>query len=314
MPDDPVVAARPTAPAAPLAHVTVCICTYRRPALLRQLLDALAGQETDGAFTHSIVVVDNDAARSSEAVVLAFARSSTLPVRYDVEPRQNIALARNLAVVHATGQGLAFIDDDECPPARWLWTLVDALRRSGADGVLGPVLPRFETCPPRWVVAGRFYERPRYPTGSVIAWRQGRTGNTLLRRAIFEPGAAPFNAEFVTGEDQDFFRRMIARGHRFVWCEEAAVHEVVPPVRWRRTFMIRRALLRGAVTPRHPTFGVRDVVTSLVAVPVYTALLPLTLVLGQAAFMRYVVKLCDHLGRLLALIHIRPVRDAYVTE
>jgi succinoglycan biosynthesis protein ExoM len=295
-------------------HISVCVCTFRRPALLARLLDALEGQETGGAFTYSVVVCDNDAARSSEPIVSAFSRSSRLEVQYCVEPRQNIALARNHALANAGGDCVAFIDDDECPPRRWLDALVRALHRYRAAGVLGPVHPRFEESPPRWVVLGKFYERPTYPTGSVIGWRQGRTGNTLLRRDILEPGITPFRAEFLTGEDQDFFRRMIERGHVFVWCEEAAVHEVVPPVRWRRTFMIRRALLRGGMSPLHPTFGLRDVVTSLVAVPAYAALLPVAFVLGQAAFMTYVVKLCDHLGRLLALMGIRPIKESYVTE
>jgi succinoglycan biosynthesis protein ExoM len=295
-------------------HIAVCICTFRRPVLLARLLEALNDQATDDAFTYSIVVADNDAGRSSESLVSSFASSTRLAVRYCVEPRQNIALVRNKALESAAGDFIAFIDDDECPPPHWLATLLSACDRYRADGVLGPVRPRFEESPPRWVVAGKFYERPRYPTGSVIGWRQGRTGNVLLRSHILEPGTAPFRAEFLTGEDQDFFRRMIERGHRFVWCEEAAVDEVVPPVRWRRTFMMRRALLRGAVSLVHPTFGPRDVVTSLVAVPAYVAVLPLALLLGQAAFMTYVVKLCDHLGRLLALLHIRPVREAYVTE
>jgi succinoglycan biosynthesis protein ExoM len=295
-------------------HVSVCICTYRRPELLGRLLAALDAQETDGAFTYSLVVADNDAKRSSEPVVRAFATSSALALRYCVEPRQGIALVRNKAVENAPGDFVAFIDDDECPPPRWLATLVAACHEYRADGVLGPVRPRFDEAPPRWVVTGRFYERPTYPTGFRIGWRQGRTGNVLLRRHVFEPGTAPFDAEFLTGEDQDFFRRMIARGHVFVWCEEAAVQEVVPPVRWRRTFMMRRALLRGAMSLVHPTFGTRDVLTSLVAVPAYAAILPVALVVGQAAFMTYVVKLCDHLGRLLALVGIKPIKESYVTE
>jgi len=55
---------------------------------------------------------------------------------------------------------------------------------------------------------------------------------------------------------------MIERGHAFVWCNEAVVYEVVPPVRWRRTFMLRRALLRGKVSPLDPTFGSRDIVST----------------------------------------------------
>ena len=295
-------------------HVCVCICTYRRPALLARLLEALSGQETDGAFTYSVVVTDNDAARSSEPVVRAFAASTPLSVRYCVEPRQNIPLARNKAIENAEGDFIAFLDDDECPPPRWLVTLFTACKQYDVAGVLGPVRPRFEESPPQWVVSGKFYERPTYPTGFVIGWRQGRTGNVLLKREIFDGETAPFRPQFVTGEDQDFFRRMIERGHRFIWCEAASVHEVVPPVRWRRTFMLRRALLRGAVSLSHPTFGVRDVVKSLVAVPAYIALLPVMLLLGQARFMTYLVKLCDHLGRLLALVRIRPIKEAYVSE
>jgi succinoglycan biosynthesis protein ExoM len=299
---------------APSERITVCICTYRRPELLGPLLEALAAQETGGRFTYSVVVIDNDHARSAEAVVRRFAASSPLAVRYDVEPRQNIARARNRAVEHATGDFVAFIDDDECPPPRWLLTLFTARQRYGADGVLGPVRPRYAEPPPAWVVRGRFYERATYPTGFVIDWRKGRTGNVLLRRDVFPAGAPPFRPEFLSGEDQDFFRRVIAQGRVFVWCDEAAVHEVVPPVRWRRTFMVKRALLRGAVSLLHPTFGIRDVARSLVAVAAYTVVLPVALLLGQAAFMTYLVKLCDHLGRLLALVGIRPIRRPYITE
>src|SRR5689334_12059727 len=302
------------APTGMVMHVCVCICTYRRPMLLARLLEALACQETEDAFTYSIVVADNDATRSSEPVVQAFGASAAVSVRYDVEPRRNIALARNKAIEIAKGDFIAFIDDDECPPPRWLLALFTACREYGVAGVLGPVRPRFEESPPRWVVTGKFYERPTYPTGFVIGWRQGRTGNVLLERDVFDGDTPPFRPEFLTGEDQDFFRRMIERGHRFVWCEEASVQEVVPPVRWRRTFMMRRALLRGGISLFHPTFGIRDVVKSLVAVPAYLALLPLALLLGQARFMTYVVKLCDHLGRLLALVRIKPIKQAYVIE
>jgi succinoglycan biosynthesis protein ExoM len=295
-------------------RISVCICAYRRPALLGRLLRALDAQETEGRFTYSIVVADNDAARSSEAVVRDFAASTARAVRYCVEPRQNIALARNKALAAADGDYVAFLDDDECPPPRWLLTMLAACQRYRADGVLGPVRPRFESPPPAWIIDGGFYERPTHPTGCVIDWRKGRTGNLLFRADILAPGSAAFRPQFRVGEDQDFFRRMIAAGRVFVWCQEAGVHEVIPPARWKRTFMVKRALFRGAISPLHPTFGAREVVTSLVAVPAYTALLPVALLLGHGRFMRLVVSLFDHLGRLLALVGIRPFRQAYITE
>jgi succinoglycan biosynthesis protein ExoM len=295
-----------------LPHITVCICTYRRPRLLARLLEALADQDTGSQFTYSVVVADNDERQSAQAIVRQYTAASCLPITYCVEPRQNIPRARNKALEHAVGDYVAFIDDDEFPTPTWLLTLFTACHQRGVDGVLGPVKRHFDEAPPPWIVKGKFYERPTYPTGSIIDWKQGRTGNVLLKRALLTGTAEPFRPECRTGEDQDFFRRLIARGHVFIWCGEAVAWEVVPPVRWKRTFMLRRALLQGTVALGPLAPG--DIVKSLLAVPAYAAVLPVVLVLGQHRFMAILIKLCDHLGRLLALLGIRAIREPYVTD
>src|SRR5271157_6074137 len=210
----------------PTNHISVCICTYKRPRFLKRLLGDLADQETGGRFTYSVVVADNDQLQSAKAVVSDFAAGSSVPVTYCVEPQQNISLTRNKAIENATGDFIAFIDDDEFPTKRWLLTLFEACHEYDVDGVLGPVKPHFDKGAPEWVVKGRFWERATYPTGFVIDWSKGRTGNVLLKKQIFAAGEAPFNPEFHRGSDQDFFRRMIEKGHRFIWCDEAVAYEV----------------------------------------------------------------------------------------
>jgi len=295
-------------------HIIVCICTYRRPRFLKRLLEDLGRQDTNGLFTYSIVVADNDHLQSAKAVVSDFAAASSILVRYCVEPRQNIALARNKAIENARGDFAAFIDDDEFPTKGWLLTLFKACNEYDVDGVLGPVKPHFDGEPPKWVVKGKFYERPTYPTGFVIDWRKGRTGNVLMKMGIFSDLPDPFRPEFLTGEDQDFFRRMIEKGQVFIWCNEAVAYEYVPPVRWKRGFMLRRALLRGKASLVDPTSGAADIAKSVIAVPAYTAALPFALFGGQSKFMTCLVKLFDHIGRLLALLGINPIREPYVTD
>jgi succinoglycan biosynthesis protein ExoM len=295
-------------------HVTVCICTYRRPALLARLLEALAGQETAGRFSYSVVVVDNDREESARAVVMAAGETLGIPIVYCVEPEQSIARARNLALANARGDFVAFIDDDEFPIRHWLLTLFATCMDRGVDGVLGPVKPHFDTPPPAWIVRGRFHERADYSTGMRIDGTKGRTGNVLLRRTLFRGGEPAFRPEFVTGEDQDFFRRMIAAGHVFVWCSEAIAYEVVPPARWTRSFVVRRALMRGRYSVIEPSFGVLDVGKSLLAIPVYTAALPVLGLLGQDYVMRYLEKLCYHLGKLLTCIKLNPIGRRYVSD
>ena len=127
-----------------LPLISVCICTYRRPQMLSRLLNALGDIDTAGLFTYSIVVVDNDRTGSSRTLVADFAESSRLPVSYAIEPRQNIALARNKAVAHADGDFLAFIDDDEVPTRGWLRHLFEACGRYDVDGAPGPARPQLD--------------------------------------------------------------------------------------------------------------------------------------------------------------------------
>jgi cellulose synthase/poly-beta-1,6-N-acetylglucosamine synthase-like glycosyltransferase len=297
-----------------MPHISVCICTYKRPEYLRRLLEALKSQDTCGMFTYSIVVADNDYAQSAASLVRGFANAPGVAVKYCVEPRQNIALARDKAISNASGDFVAFVDDDEFPLRDWLLTLFNAIRQYQVDGVLGPVKPHFEADPPQWIIRGGFHDRPMHTTGSILDWSHCRTGNVLLRSQLFAKEAQPFRPECLSGEDQDFFRRMIGKGYAFVWCNEAVVYEVVPPSRWKRGFLIRRALFRGMFSLRNHGFSTPRVLQSLIATPAYLAALPIALILGDATFMRCVFKLSYHVGRLLALVGINPIRGTYVTE
>jgi glycosyltransferase involved in cell wall biosynthesis len=291
-------------------HISVCICTFQRPSLLRNLLERLERQQTNGKFTFSIVVTDNDAGRSSEHVVADFAASCRAAVRYSCEPRQNIALARNAVLKHATGDFVAFIDDDEYPENDWLSVMLAACEAYHAAGVMGPVRPRFEETPPRWVIDGGFCDRPEHATGWIMPWRECRTGNVLFSSRLLDGMAQPFNPKFRTGgEDVDFFRRLIKQGYVFRWCNEGIVYETVPKERCTRKYMLKRAMLRGRHSVTLPFRRLELAGKSIVAVPVYLAMMPFTLLLGQHVFMKYCIRICDHAGRLLTLLRLNPVRD-----
>jgi succinoglycan biosynthesis protein ExoM len=284
-----------------IPHITVCICTFKRAALLRDLLHKLEPQRTEGLFTYDVVVADNDAARSAEQIVRTFASSSPLRISYCVEPQANIARARNKALAHARGDLVAFIDDDEFPTTEWLYSLFHTRARYGADGVLGPVMPHFQQEPPGWLKKGRFFDRPTYPTGRPIAWTETRTGNVLFLRDIVKSIDPPFRPEFAAaGEDVDFFRRLVLNGSTFVWCNEAVVFEFVPSWRCTRRYLLRRAALRGSNVPKLPTHRARNAIKSVIALPCYMLALPVLAVIGHHLFIKYLIKILDHGARLLA--------------
>lgn len=293
-----------------IPHISVCICTFKRPSLLKRLLEGLSAQDTSGLFSFSIVVVDNDQSESARPVAENFMARSPLQAAYYVEPRQNIALARNMAIEHATGDFVALIDDDEFPAREWLWNLFSVCTSYDVAGVLGPVRPHFTYSPPAWMIKGRFAERQTYSTGHVLDWRQSKTGNVLLKKQMLRGHKTVFRSQFGTGgEDVDFFERMIKEGWVFVWCNEADVFEEVPPERCTRKYHIKRALLRGRNSlqregPRKLSLG-----KSLIALPTYAFMLPFLFIIGHHHFMRYMIKMSDHAGKLLAFVGLNPVNS-----
>jgi succinoglycan biosynthesis protein ExoM len=294
--------------------ISVCICTFMRMHLLDRLFESLSRQKTEERFRFSLVVVDNDREASARTTVSESASRFHLPVTYDVEPDRNFSLVRNRAVKNALGDFVAFIDDDELPVEHWLLDLHRTAEKHDSDAVLGPVRPYFDATPPKWLRRSGLCERPSYRTGTRIPWEETRSGNVLLRKTIFDQKGVWFDPRYDTGgEDKDFFKRAAGAGGKFVWCEEAAVYELVPVERQRRAYYLKRALLQGAISLKYDGLGdrgrlARVCVRTVIAASAYTLLLPFFLFCGMHTFMKYLVKDCHHVGRLSAILGVPLVK------
>jgi succinoglycan biosynthesis protein ExoM len=235
--------------------VSLCIATYRRPERLAAVLEDVTRQTL---LPDEVVVVDNDAAGSARAVVEQRIRDGApFPIHYAIQPEKNISLTRNKTVALATGDWLAFIDDDERAPPAWLRQLTEAAARFGADGVLGPVDPVVPASAPAWIRRGRFYDFPRLPTGTPIPPNRLRFGNVLVKGAWLRGAAPPFDPALglTGGEDGDLLARLALEGARLVWCDEALVREPVENSRLSLQWLLRRALSGGQDFARHSLAG-----------------------------------------------------------
>jgi hypothetical protein len=97
---------------------------------------------------------------------------------------------------------------------------------------------------------------------------------------------------------------MLKEGHSIFWCNEAPVYESVPPERMKRSYFLKRGLLRGSLTAKEGKAISLDTMKSIIAVGLYGAALPLLSVLGHHLLMKYLIKSCDHMGKLLGLCGI----------
>ena len=229
--------------------VSVCVCTFKRPAELVRLLNSLVEQLPDNDM-YEVIVVDNDAAGSARSSIEAFKASKNyINLSYFIEATPGVTYARNRCVNESRGQYLAFIDDDEIAGPRWLVELIAVKARTGADAVLGPVIPLFPTGSKQWVKDSGFFSRRRFRTGTVLPENECRTGNALVQASIARKRSPEvFSNRFSSsgGEDRDFFSWMASEGFKIVWCDTAIVEEEVPLNRQSIYYMIERSYKSSA--------------------------------------------------------------------
>jgi hypothetical protein len=163
------------------------------------------------------------------------------------------------------------------------------------------VKPYFDEKAPEWLVRSKICERASYKTGTTLHWGQTRTGNALLKKDMLEDGNNIFNPELgrTGGEDMDFFRRMMDAGRSFVWCNEAAVFETVLPLRWQKSYYIKKYLQMGGMTGekiRRECLGCRFLPNVTLSLGFYGMALPFAFLMGQHLFMRCLVKVAYSLA------------------
>lgn len=292
--------------------ISICICTFRRPALLDRLLPMLAAQGQ--GRTCEILVADNDPAHSAEPVLRKHAHTLGVPLRWAHVPQPNIAMARNAVVGMATGTLLAFIDDDEIPSAQWLQALIDTHAATRADVVFAPVVATYRPETPGWMIEGKYFERQRFKTGDTVPVNEARTGNVLLARELLSALPGPFDLSFgnTGGEDTRLFRTLAGGGARFIWCDEAEVFEEVPAdratLKWlmQRSYRVGQTYLRSEWQAAQGAGGALGVVAllvrALVQLLVAGALGLLLLPFSRARAVRWARKAMAQLGKLSVLV------------
>lgn len=230
--------------------LSIAICTKDRAERLARLLASLQAVRGRGRFRSTeILVVDN--ASAGPATRHAVARFEG--VRYVFEPRAGLDFARNAALQHATGELLAFLDDDVVVDRDWLDGLFAAWQGCpDAGGFTGLVLPyRFDTPAQirferrggfgRGFEARRFHgasaDNPMHPAGAgaVGAGCNMAFDRSLLRSIGGFDEALDTGAPLPGGGDLDIFYRVLRAGRIISYEPRYAVYhehrETVPQLK-----------------------------------------------------------------------------------
>jgi GT2 family glycosyltransferase len=210
--------------------LTVAICTKDRPENLARCLQSLLNLQAP-AWEWEILVIDNAPSdERTKELVASFPK-----VRYVREPKPGLDFARNCALHSATGELLAYLDDDVVVDRKWLEGLMEAWAENpDAAAFTGLVLP-YELATEAQILfeeRGGFrrgFEKIRYgqilpgnplhPCGAGIfgaGCNMSLRRNILLKIGGFDE-ALDTGATLPGGGDLDIFYRVIRAGYPLVY-------------------------------------------------------------------------------------------------
>lgn len=213
----------------PFPSLSVAICTRDRSATLDRCLHSVLPLQQKNGF--ELLVVDN--APSDDATENLV--KELHGVRHVLEPRPGLDFARNRAWMEATGDLIAYLDDDVIVDAGWLSGLQEAwAENSDAAGFTGLVMPlALDTAAQvlfekrdgfrRGFDKKRFAKHmrgnPLYPCGAGIF---GAGCNMAFRREVLRAiggfdEALDTGGPLAGGGDLDIFYRIIRAGHVLVY-------------------------------------------------------------------------------------------------
>jgi len=244
-------------------HVTVLICTRNRAAVLAEALASHPAVEMPAGVVRDMVVVDNGSTDGTAEVVAAFRKSAPFDVAYVREDREGHSVALNTGCRVATGDVVAFTDDDAFPAEGWLTAIHETFVRRDADWVYGPVVPRWETGrAPAWYgpATAPLVACLDYGPREFVATDPGQTfygvNHAARRDRLFELGLYREDLGIrpgrgsVAGNDDDLFARALRAGFRLVYDPRASVRHFIPAARCRKRTH-RRNTRRVAVNQFH---------------------------------------------------------------
>jgi glycosyltransferase involved in cell wall biosynthesis len=240
-------------------HISVVISTYNRAASLARTLESLRQMRVRSNLEWELIVVDNNSIDNTRAAVTEYLRTSGLNGRIVFEPKQGLCHARNRGVAEATGEIIAFTDDDVRLAPEWLEEIAETFKKFDCIGVGGKSVPEWnDVAKPAWLVTAGPH---RLSSGPILEFDLGKEAkelqvppwglNMAFRRVAFEryggfrTDLGVSGAGGLLGEDTEFGRRLFRLGEKIVYSPWAVVFHPVDKRRVTKSYFLRFYLRMG---------------------------------------------------------------------
>lgn len=228
-----------------MLSITICIPTYRRCSLLKNLINSIFGNQIVGLQLQkiNIIVVDNDNKSSARSTIedSRIIKPNIFNLYYYSYPFKGLANVRNELLkrgLETEADYLVFVDDDEFVTQNWLYELIHCVESNNAEAARGPVLAFNTTEMPKSIAC--WFKRESFPDNSQV--NTFTTGNLIIKASTLVKHNVWFDKRLnhTGGEDTFWGVQLIKKGTKIYWAANAIAYEIIPPHRAGLKWLLMR--------------------------------------------------------------------------
>jgi glycosyltransferase involved in cell wall biosynthesis len=227
----------------------VIVCTHNRAHRLEQTLNSLQQMTVPFDLPWELIIVDNNSSDNTKKVIDNFINKSSLKIKYVFERNQGLSHARNMGIQEASGNIIAFTDDDCIVDRYWITSISKEFHADESIvGIGGRVLLYNKMDRP---ISIRISEERATISSTDRIFKLMIGCNMAIARPVFDE-IGLFDTDFGAGtrfastEDLDFLYRVYKRGLKLIYSPDVLIYHN----HGRRNEAQIRSLIKGYAVGR----------------------------------------------------------------
>ena len=235
-----------------MADISVIVCTYNRVDRLRDCIESLLNQSLNDKL-FEIIIVDNGSSDKTRDYIYNLKNEGR--IHYFYESCIGLSYARNRGVEEASGNYLAFIDDDAKAAPNWLQNVHNLIHilDPSPDCLGGPILPFYTSPKPVWFEdkyeTRKIANSPMYLktgasfSGSNMIWNR----ESFQKVGKFDLSTGMIGEKLRLGEETDAFNRLWHMNDKpkLYFSPEILVYHWVPSYKMKVFYRLKRKFIEG---------------------------------------------------------------------
>jgi glycosyltransferase involved in cell wall biosynthesis len=212
-------------------EISVVVCTHNRAALLADCVDSLLNQTVD-KNRFEIIIVDNNSTDNTEETAKELVKNHN-NIKYFKESIIGYSAPRNCGWKNASGDIIAYIDDDEIAAPDWLESIEKAFQIEEKPDIVGGIcMLKYDADPPGWFIESMGGTNKNRQKG-ILNQRKDcflGCGNIALKKEVLEKlngFSNNFNTKdgfLMMGEDTDICHRAKNAGFKLFYDPEIKIY------------------------------------------------------------------------------------------